>query len=112
MTSDCKKPGVGFWATVVLVVGPVLYALSVGPACWISSRANAGASAISVVYRPLTWGMEHSDQFADAVDWYSGLVSAKGWEWVGRDWTNDADGLDKWLYSPKYRAIMRNLGVD
>ena len=24
----------------------------------------------------------------------------------------DADGLDKWLYSPKYRAINRNLGVD
>jgi len=24
----------------------------------------------------------------------------------------DADGLDKWLYSPKYRAIMANLGVD
>jgi hypothetical protein len=24
----------------------------------------------------------------------------------------DADGLDKWWYSPKYRAINRNLGVD
>jgi len=24
----------------------------------------------------------------------------------------DADGADKWLYSPKYRAINRNLGVD
>lgn len=24
----------------------------------------------------------------------------------------DADGLDKWLYSPKYRAINRDLGVD
>jgi hypothetical protein len=24
----------------------------------------------------------------------------------------DADGLDKWLYSPRYRAINRNLGVD
>jgi hypothetical protein len=24
----------------------------------------------------------------------------------------DADGLDKWWYSPKYRAINRNLGLD
>ena len=24
----------------------------------------------------------------------------------------DTDGLDKWLYSPTYRAINRNLGVD
>ncbi len=24
----------------------------------------------------------------------------------------DVDGLDKWLYSPKYRAINKDLGVD
>ena len=24
----------------------------------------------------------------------------------------DADGMDQWLYSPTYRAINRNLGVD
>ncbi len=24
----------------------------------------------------------------------------------------DSDGLDKWLYSPQYRAINRNLGID
>lgn len=24
----------------------------------------------------------------------------------------DADGLDQWLYSPKYRAINRDLGID
>jgi hypothetical protein len=24
----------------------------------------------------------------------------------------DTDGIDKWWYSPKYRAINRNLGVD
>ena len=24
----------------------------------------------------------------------------------------DVDGMDKWLHSPKYRAIMSDLGVD
>jgi hypothetical protein len=46
MTSDRKKPGVAFWATVVLVVVVVGYPLSFGPACWISSRLNAGTSIV------------------------------------------------------------------
>jgi hypothetical protein len=35
-----KKPGVAFWATVVVVVVLVAYPLSFGPACWITSRLN------------------------------------------------------------------------
>ena len=38
MTSDRKKPGVAFWAIVVVVVGLVGYPLSFGPACWWFSR--------------------------------------------------------------------------
>jgi hypothetical protein len=34
MTSDRKKAGVAFWATVVVVVALVAYPLSFGPACW------------------------------------------------------------------------------
>jgi hypothetical protein len=79
--TDRKKPGVAFWATVV-VVTVLLYVLSVGPACWVSSRANSGASTVSLVYRPLTWGMSRSERIADAVDWYSQLGSADGWAWI------------------------------
>ena len=39
MTSR-KKPGVAFWATVVVVV-IVIYAASVGPVYWIGSRIPA-----------------------------------------------------------------------
>jgi hypothetical protein len=117
--TDHKKPGVGFWATVVLAI-LVLYVLSIGPACWISSRTNAGGPAVSVVYRPLTWGMSRSERIADACSWYSELGAANDWRWVRSriaknpilNWEPEADGLDKWLYSPKYKAINRNLGVD
>jgi len=40
MTTDRKKPGMAFWATVVVVVVLVAYPLSFGPACWWFSREN------------------------------------------------------------------------
>ena len=36
MTSR-KKPGVAFWATVIVLVALVGYPLSFGPACWAAS---------------------------------------------------------------------------
>jgi hypothetical protein len=38
--TDRKKPGVAFWATVV-VVAVLAYPLSFGPACWVSGRVEA-----------------------------------------------------------------------
>ncbi len=37
MKSSDKKPGVAFWATVVVVVA-LAYPLSFGPACWLTAR--------------------------------------------------------------------------
>ena len=53
MTTDRKKPGVTFWATVVVVAGMVAYPLSFGPACWLTSRTGLGTHALPTVYRPL-----------------------------------------------------------
>jgi hypothetical protein len=50
--TDRKKPGVTFWATVV-VVTVLAYALSFGPACWISSRVQPSGETVSTVYWPL-----------------------------------------------------------
>ena len=36
---DLKKPGVAFWATMVVVM-PLLYVASFGPACWLTSQAG------------------------------------------------------------------------
>src|SRR4029453_18637396 len=54
---DRKKPGVAFWATVVVVVALVAYPLSFGPACWISSRVQPSGNVVSVIYKPviLAW---------------------------------------------------------
>jgi len=89
MSEERKKPGVAFWATVVVVV-VLAYPLSLGPACWVSSRMNAGESTVSSVYRPLTLGMSKSERIAAAIDWYSALDSANDWAWVELDVANTA----------------------
>src|SRR5438045_1695812 len=43
MSEDRKKPGVAFWATVVVVALPMLYVLSMGPVCRWYSRSPRGA---------------------------------------------------------------------
>ena len=53
MTSDRKKPGVAFWATVVVVVALVAYPLSFGPACRIAMRNDSLRPQIARAYRPL-----------------------------------------------------------
>jgi hypothetical protein len=85
MTDDQKKkPGLAFWATVVVVVGLVAYPLSFGPACWITSRTNVGASAIPVLYRPLTWAMSPVDNTTinRVSRWYAKIGAPDDWEWI------------------------------
>jgi hypothetical protein len=55
MSEDRKKPGVAFWATVV-VVGLALYVLSIGPAAWIvedSKPGDCGWGIYHAAYYPL-----------------------------------------------------------
>ena len=81
MTSR-KKPGVAFWATVVLVVVLVGYPLSVGPACWITSRIESeqGVRVVTAIYRPL---VKHSPlPIRHAITRYAELGSPTGWMWI------------------------------
>jgi len=58
MSDDRNKTGAAFRATVVVVVGLLLYVLSFGPACWAVGRGKLGARPAAVIYRPLavlTW---------------------------------------------------------
>jgi hypothetical protein len=85
MHDDRKKPGVAFWATVVIVVVLIGYPVSFGPACWLSSRFTRGADLLPLVYRPITWIMERgSSEFKIAMRSYSRSLDVDGWDWERR----------------------------
>jgi hypothetical protein len=78
MTVPRKKPGVAFWATVVLISLLVIYPLSFGPACWIAGRVPNARAAVCAAYSPMTavWagtvspGPHDSDFWNSAFRWY------------------------------------------
>src|SRR5262245_21634709 len=99
MTSP-KKPGVAFWATVVVVVVLVAYPLSFGPACWITSRTGLALGTVAIIYRPFIWAMsgplypEHRRMMAGLhgglvyiyppegwIEGYARLGAPAGWRW-------------------------------
>lgn len=71
MTSDRKKPGVAFWATVAVVVVLMTYPLSFGPACWIASRSEKWK--IPTFYWPVQTYVPYCPGGAAAVAWYAKL---------------------------------------
>ena len=60
MTTNSKKPGVAYWMTVVIVV-VLMYPLSFGPACWITSRTG-GNGVLPVIFRPIIAMIPVSDK--------------------------------------------------
>jgi hypothetical protein len=80
MTTSRKKPGVAFWATVLVVVVLVLYPLSVGPAEWLvnslpEGNFSAAANAYDVAYCPLWFTAEHCKPINSALIWYTNLFA-------------------------------------
>jgi hypothetical protein len=77
--TDRKKPGVAFWATVVVVVVLMAYPLSFGPACWwfCSNCSDAEFSHVpeaSVLYLPFGWIYSCSPKeswLESAIGWYA-----------------------------------------
>jgi hypothetical protein len=78
MTSHRKKPGVAFWATVVVVVVLVLYPLSFVPACWVSSRVQPNGVYVSAVYRPIIVAWHNSPPYVQVVVTRSILFGIRG----------------------------------
>jgi hypothetical protein len=96
MGEQNKKPGAAFWATVVVIALLVMYPLSFGPACWISSRTNTAASVIPIVYRPIVWCMAHNRGLGKVVKWYGELGAGRGWQWV--DFSDSAISTDSFFW--------------
>jgi hypothetical protein len=83
MSTSCKQSGVAFWATVV-VVGSVLYVMSIGPVAWLVQEVKPGDwtwavyhSAYYPLHRIRDLGKESEDPtlntpnpIGDAIGWY------------------------------------------
>jgi len=105
MSAEKKRPGIGFWSTVIFAV-LVAYPLSVGTACWISSRAG-GERTVTLIYRPLTLACRLSGDGETARRStltqlflsYSTWGAAKGWFWMSWDrdsweWEEGIHGIE------------------
>jgi len=80
--SDEREYPLWPWVVGLCVGLPVLYVVSFGPACWITSRLNLPGDWLVVVYRPVTAVIElRSGLLCDAVQWYSFLGASKDWGW-------------------------------
>ena len=76
MTSSRKKPGVAFWATV-LVSLVMLYPISFGPTCWLCNRHVVSYWIVDAIYRPLAvCSFYGGRRVMDGLCWYGELVLA------------------------------------
>ncbi len=73
------------WAkwTVAGTIGlPVLYVLSFGPVCWITSTSHPRTMWVETLYRPITmmfeWG---SSPISNAFRWYAQVGARNDCEW-------------------------------
>jgi hypothetical protein len=71
--TDRNKPGVAFWATVMLVVA-VLYVLSFGPACWLCDRDVVSEELVESIYRPVIICAGATGPSWTALRWYGELL--------------------------------------
>lgn len=95
------EPAAGFWIVLGLIALPLLYVAGFGPACWISSRLNAGTGVVTVVYRPITGCLrdDYDGPLDGAIRWYAGLGAAHGnWGWWGKDPCGFQE--EPWIWRP------------
>ncbi len=89
MTPDHKKPTAGFWITVALIA-VLVYPISFGPACWITSQNLGGLASpgqsdapprAMIVYCPLAKLSTSQSVAGRAARWWMVLGIRKG-EWA------------------------------
>jgi hypothetical protein len=95
MTSDRKKPGVAFWATVALVVVLVGYPLSFGPACWIAGRTDGRRGLVQVIrfYPHITSAaFQGPKPVANSLKWWA-AIGARGGTLAMLEYIARRDGI-------------------
>jgi len=78
--TDHKKPGVTFWATVLVVAGLmalVVYPLSIGPAFWAAGESETAFTVVAYAYFPVCWVISIGpDSVKEAFNSYLGMWTA------------------------------------
>ena len=78
MKRSGKRPGVAFWATVVVVVLLVAYPLSFGPACWLADSGLLPEKPAIHCYRPLIRAVVYDYPIVGpALHWYGDALSSR-----------------------------------
>lgn len=79
MSEERKRPGVGFWATVLAVL-ILLYPLSTGPFIGLVSSGiisePTGEAVVETFYAPLVWATDHLPAVEASLNWYVRLWAA------------------------------------
>jgi hypothetical protein len=57
------------WIAILLLL-PVLYVLSIGPAFWLFWEGHASMPTIRKVYAPMFWLHKNNKHSAQCIDWY------------------------------------------
>src|SRR5579871_4068045 len=73
--SEPKKRlnGWAFWGATALFSLPILYVLSIGPACWLTLAGVLPYRATQTVYHPILVSRDYCPKWIwDAAAWYSG----------------------------------------
>src|SRR5215471_14248920 len=75
-----KKPGWAFWTTVVLAI-PVLYVVSIGPACWLVDRGWVSSGTASRIFKRIVIAAKENEWLLSAVNLYA-KIGAERSEWT------------------------------
>lgn len=73
LTDQRKRSSVGFWATVILLLLPVLYVLSTGPVAWLHAHHALPGWAFEPIewaYSPLSALLQGNGPFSSLLLWY------------------------------------------
>jgi len=57
-------------AVLIILFGPLLYVLSVGPAVWLIEHEYLSDECAELVYFPIILAADYSPSFMAVLDWY------------------------------------------
>jgi hypothetical protein len=63
------RRGYGFWIVAGLVLAPLLYTLSVGPAVYVAMRSGSRPDTLRTIYAPLVWAADNTP-LGTPLNWY------------------------------------------